>query len=602
MSTSFAAKNLPSLPEASVQARGHQSIWKRFLSYYAPQKHLLIADLICALIIAAIDLSYPQILRGLINSLFQGSAAEIYKALWIVCLGLAGLYALRVVCRYFVAAWGHIMGLRMEARMREDLFDMYQRFSFTYYDQHNTGDLMSRLISDLFDISEAAHHGPENLLISGLEIVGSFILLSLINWKLALALFIITAIMAAILFVQNRAMKSTFMENRKKISAVNSRLQDSLAGIHVTKSFANEHVERAKFRKSNDDYSASKTNTYQTMGRYMATSAGMFGLLYVTIILLGGLLIAQGEMLASDLAIFALYIGIFMSPIEVLINFAEVFQKASAGFKRFVEVLDTTPDIVDKNGATALQLKEGHVEFKNVNFSYDGKERVIKDLNLNLEPGKTYALVGPSGGGKSTTCSLLLRFYEIDGGSICIDGQDIREVTQKSLREALGLVQQDVYLFDGTLRENIAYGRPDATEEEIHEAARKAHIDKFIDSLPDGFDTQVGERGTRLSGGQKQRVAIARIFLRDPKVLILDEATSALDNESERFVQQSLTELAKGRTTIIIAHRLSTIVNADEIISIQDGRVAEQGSHAELMKRNGIYASYYRMQFGTEQA
>lgn len=581
----------------SATPKKKKGLWGRFIVYYAPQRHLFYADLFFALVAAGVDLAYPQILRGLINNVFTGPAEEIYRVLFIVTFGLIGLYALRTIAKYFVAAWGHIMGLRMEAAMRQDLFDMYQRFSFSYYDKHNTGDLMSRLVSDLFDISEAAHHGPENLLISVIQIVGSFILLSFISFKLSLLLAVLTIIMGVALFWQNKNMRAVFSDNRKKISGINSQLQDSLAGIHVVKSFANEHVEREKFRVSNDAYSASKTKTYRTMGTYFASSSAMFGVLYIMIVVVGGILVARGEMRASDMAIFALYIGIFTRPIELLINFAETFQKASAGFKRFVEVLDTTPDILDKPDAKPLQVTEGNISYQHVDFAYTDDEPVLQDLNLEVKAGSTVALVGPSGGGKSTICSLLLRFYDVDGGSISIDGQDVRDVTQRSLRNSVGMVQQDVYLFDGTIAENIGYGKPDASFEEIVDAAKKANIHSFIETLPDGYDTEVGERGTRLSGGQKQRVAIARIFLKDPKILILDEATSALDNESERYVQESLNELAKGRTTIIIAHRLSTITGANEIITIQDGKVAERGTHDELMAKDGTYARYYRMQF-----
>ena len=465
---------------------------------------------------------------------------------------------------------------------------------------------MSRVVNDLFDICEAAHHVPEWIIICGIEIVGSFVILFAIAPVLALAMAVVTAVFAAIMFWQNMRMREVFSDNRKKISGINAQLQDSLAGMRVVKSFANEEAERSKFRASNDRYLSSKENMYHAMGVYTATYGLLSGVLYVIVVLLGGWLVAQGQLQAVDMATFALYISLFCTPLETLVNSAETYQKAIAGFKRMDEVLSTAPDIQDKPDAADLQVTAGAVEYRDVCFSYEDVELgeggadgrpVIDHMNLSIKPGQTIALVGPSGGGKSTTCSLLPRFYDVAAGSISIDGQDVRDVTQQSLRRAIGLVQQDVYLFDGTIGENIAYGKPGATAEEIAEAARRANIDAFIESLPQGYDTVVGERGSRLSGGQKQRVAIARVFLKNPKILILDEATSALDNESEEAVQESLEELARGRTTIIIAHRLSTIKHADEIATVEHGRVVERGTHEELLARGGTYARYYRMQF-----
>ena len=524
---------------------------KRFLSYYKPQMGLFVADTLCALVLAAIDLAFPIILRNLTGGLFTQGQAAIMQALGMIAVGLVLMYVIRCACRYFVSYWGHVMGARMESKMREDLFDQYERFSFAYFDRNSSGDMMSRVVNDLFDICEAAHH-------------------------------------------------------RKKISGINAQLQDSLAGMRVVKSFANEQTERSKFRASNNRYLSSKENMYHAMGVYTATYGLLSGVLYVIVVLLGGWLVAQGQLQAVDMATFALYISLFCTPLETLVNSAETYQKAIAGFKRMDEVLSTVPDIQDKPGAADLQVTAGAVEYRDVCFSYEDVELgergadgrpVIDHMDLSIKPGQTIALVGPSGGGKSTTCSLLPRFYDVAAGSISIDGQDVRDVTQHSLRRAIGLVQQDVYLFDGTIGENIAYGKPGATAEEIAEAARRANIDIFIESLPQGYDTVVGERGSRLSGGQKQRVAIARVFLKNPKILILDEATSALDNESEEAVQESLEELARGRTTIIIAHRLSTIKHADEIATVEHGRVVERGTHEELLARGGTYARYYRMQF-----
>lgn len=580
-------------------------MFRRFLSYYKPQMGLFVADTVCALVLAAIDLAFPIILRNLTGGLFTQGQAVIMQALGMIAVGLVLMYAARCACRYFVSYWGHVMGARMESKMREDLFDQYERFSFAYFDRNSSGDMMSRVVNDLFDICEAAHHVPEWIIICGIEIIGSFVILFTIAPVLALAMAVVTAAFAFIMFWQNMRMREVFSDNRKKISGINAQLQDSLAGMRVVKSFANEETERSKFRASNNRYLSSKENMYHAMGVYTATYGLLSGVLYVIVVLLGGWLVAQGELQAVDMATFALYISLFCTPLETLVNSAEMYQKAIAGFKRMDEVLSTAPDIQDKPGAADLQVTAGAVEYRDVCFSYEDVELgtddearpVIDHMDLSIKPGQTIALVGPSGGGKSTTCSLLPRFYDVAAGSISIDGQDVRDVTQQSLRRAIGLVQQDVYLFDGTIGENIAYGKPGATAEEIAEAARRANIDAFIESLPQGYDTVVGERGSRLSGGQKQRVAIARVFLKNPKILILDEATSALDNESEEAVQESLEELARGRTTIIIAHRLSTIKHADEIATVEHGRVVERGTHEELLARGGTYARYYRMQF-----
>ena len=581
-------------------------MFKRFLAYYKPQMHLFVADTVCALGIAAIDLAFPVILRSLTHGLYTEGPEAIMSMLGFIAAGLIAMYVLRFAFRYFVSAQGHIMGARMESKMREDLFDQYERMSFSYLDNHNSGDMMSRVVNDLFDICEAAHHVPEWVITCSIEIVGALVILFTISPVLAGAMALVTAVFAAVMVRQNFTMRSVFSDNRRKISEVNSQLQDSLAGMRVVKSFANEDTERTKFRAANDRYLDSKVAQYHVMGSYQGTCAVLTGALFIVVVVLGGYLVAQGQMTAVDMGTFALYITLFSTPVETLVNSTENYQKAIAGFKRVDEVLQTAPDIQDAPDAKPLVVSAGAIEYRDVCFSYEEEELrdanapqrpVIDHLNLVIKPGETIALVGPSGGGKSTTCSLLPRFYDVASGSITIDGQDVRSVTQRSLREAIGLVQQDVYLFDGTLRDNIAYGRPGASQEEIEQAARRANIHEFIASLPEGYDTVVGERGSRLSGGQKQRVAIARVFLKDPAILILDEATSALDNESEEAVQQALSDLARGRTTVIIAHRLSTIKDADEIVTIKDGRAVERGTHEELLYRGGTYATYYRMQF-----
>lgn len=578
------------------------ALMRRFLGYYQGQMHLFVGDIACAVVVAGIDLAFPQILRTLTGGLFTQGASAILDALGYLAAGLVALYAVRFACRYFVAYWGHVMGARMESRMREDLFDAYQRMSFSFFDRNKSGDLMSRLVSDLFDISETAHHGPEFLLIGAVEIVGSFVILGFVNVPLTLVLAAVLVVLTAYNLRANLRMKAIFRENRVRISNVNSRVEDSLAGIRVVKGFAAEDVEKDKFRTSNDAYLDSKVRMYRAMGTYQAGIAALMGALYTVIVCLGGWLIARGQMQPQDLATFALYITLFTTPIDNILNFTETFQKAIAGFRRFEEMLVAEPDVKDAPGARPLAVTRGAISYRGVHFSYDEGPEVLHGLDLTVRPGSTVALVGPSGGGKSTICALLPRFYDVRAGSVLIDGQDVRDVTVRSLRQAIGIVQQDVYLFDGTIAENIAYGRPDATADEIREAAREANIEEFVESLPDGFETMVGERGARLSGGQKQRIAIARVFLKDPQVLILDEATSALDNESERAVQRSLARLSHGRTTIVIAHRLSTIKGADEIVTIDHGRVAEKGTHDELLARGGTYARYYRMQFGDGHA
>jgi len=569
---------------------------KKFIQYYAPYKGVFFLDLICAAVISLADLAFPQILRTLTKTLFTESSDAILRALIPITLVLFVMYVIQAGCKYYVSYQGHMMGAHMERDMRQRLFDHYESLSFSYYDQNNSGQMMSKLVSDLFDISEFAHHGPENLFISLIKIVGSFVFLFLINWKLAIPLLVLVAFMLFFSYGQNKKMQATFMDNRRKIGNLNSSLQDTLAGIRVVQSFANEDIEREKFKKSNQSFLISKDANYRCMGSFTGGNLFFQGMMYLMTLVFGGWLIAHGQMEPADLAMYALYIGIFISPIQILVELTEMMQKGLSGFRRFLDVVETEPEIVDAEDAEPLENIKGHVRYENVSFHYNDDDSLVLDnVSFDIPAGKSIALVGPSGSGKTTICSLLPRFYDVSGGRIIIDGKDVRKLTLQSLRNQIGLVQQDVYLFCGSIRENIAYGRPDASMEEIIEAAKKANIHEFIMGLPDGYETFVGERGTRLSGGQKQRISIARVFLKNPSILILDEATSALDNESEKFIQQSLEELAKDRTTITIAHRLSTIRNADEILVVAENGIVECGTHDELLEKGGIYAHYYEM-------
>ena len=569
---------------------------KKFIRYYAPYKAVFFLDLICAAVISLVDLAFPQILRTLTKTLFAEPADRILQALLPIGAGLLVIYILQALCKYYVSYQGHMMGAHMERDMRQQLFDHYEKLSFSYYDQNNSGQMMSKLVSDLFDIAEFAHHGPENLFISLIKIIGSFVFLFLINWKLAIPLLVMVVFMIFFSGSQNRKMQTTFMDNRQKIGNVNSSLQDTLAGIRVVQSFANEEIEREKFMESNHGFLLSKKANYQCMGSFMSGNLFFQGMMYLITLVFGGWLIAHGQMEVADLAMYALYIGIFISPIQILVELTEMMQKGLSGFRRFLDVVETEPEITNAPDAELLDDVKGDVNYENVFFHYsDDDTPVLENVSFHIPAGKSIALVGPSGSGKTTICSLLPRFYDVTGGKITVDGKDVRKLTLESLRNQIGLVQQDVYLFCGSIRENIAYGKPDATMEEIEDAAKKANIHDFIMELPDGYETFVGERGTRLSGGQKQRISIARVFLKNPPILILDEATSALDNESERWIQQSLEELAKNRTTITIAHRLSTIRNADEILVVADNGIAERGTHDELIARGGIYAHYYEM-------
>ena len=569
---------------------------KKFIHYYGPYKAVFFIDLICAAVISLIDLAYPQILRTMTKTLFTQDQSRILQALPVIAVGLFLMYVIQCLCKYYVTCQGHMMGANMERDMRQELFDHYQQLSFSYYSQNNSGQMMSKLVSDLFDISEFAHHGPENLFISLVKIIGAFVFLFFINKKLAFPLIILVIVMFWFSFKQNTRMQATFMENRRKIGDVNASLQDTLSGIRVVQSFANEDIEHDKFQKSNEAFLLSKRDNYRCMGSFMSSNLFFQGMMYLVTLVYGGYLIANGEMQTADLAMYALYIGIFISPIQILVELVEMMQKGLSGFRRFLDVMETESEITDAPDARELTDVKGHVSYEHVSFHYsDDNTPVLSDISIDIPAGKSVALVGPSGGGKTTICSLLPRFYDVTEGRITVDGKDIRGLTLKSLRNNIGTVQQDVYLFDGTIRDNIAYGKPGASDEEIIAAAKRASIHDFIMELPQQYDTYVGERGTRLSGGQKQRISIARVFLKNPPILILDEATSALDNESERWIQRSLEELSQNRTTITIAHRLSTIRDADEIIVITEDGIAERGTHEELLDMNGVYAAYYNM-------
>ena len=569
--------------------------FQKFIQYYKPYKKVFIFDLICAAFISLVDLAYPQILRSLTKTLFLKDASTILKTLPVIGGILFICYVFQAFCKYYVSCQGHIMGAQMERDMRRKLFDHYENLSFSYYDQHNTGQMMSRLVSDLFDISEAAHHGPENLFISLVKIVGSFIFLFIIQWKLAIILLVIVLLMIFFSAKQNRRMQATFLDNRRKIGDINASLQDSLSGIRIVQSFANEDIEREKFHLGNEAFLDSKRDNYHAMGSFQSGNTFFQGMMYLVTLLAGGYFIALGQMSAADLAMYALYIGIFISPIQILVELTEMIQKGMSGFIRYQAIIDIEPEITDCVDAVDMKHPDGDICYHDVSFNYEDNEIVLNNIDFTIKSGKSVALVGPSGGGKTTICSLLPRFYDITDGSITIGGQNIKNIKLESLRNSIGIVQQDVYLFGASVKENIAYGKPDATFDEIVEAAKKANIHDFIMTLPDGYDTFVGERGTRLSGGQKQRISIARVFLKNPPILILDEATSALDNESEQHIQKSLDALSKNRTTITIAHRLSTIQNADEILVIDGQTIKERGTHEELITFGGLYAKYYYM-------
>ena len=559
-----------------------------FLSYFGPHRRLFLLDMLCALFIGAVDLIFPLISRRAINTMLP---AHAYHTFFVVMGIMAAAYLVRAFFYYIIAYYGHTFGIRVEADIRRDLFRHMQSLGYEFYDHNRTGQLMSRLTTDLFEITELAHHGPEDLMISLLTIVGALIVMFTIEWRLALVVCIILPILLIVVITRRRKMSRVSRGVKKRTAAINAEIESSLSGIRTAKAFANEAVEFGKFSEANDRFKVSKREFHREMGIFSGSLEFFLSILSVAVITVGGTLIMQGRMDLVDLFTFSLYISTFTSPVRKLVNFAEMFANGFAGLGRFVELMRTEPKLRDAPDAKALVHVRGAIDVEDVSFSYEENQEVLEHVTLYVRPGETVAVVGPSGGGKSTLCRLIPRFYDVTSGRICIDGQDVRSVTQESLHHAIGVVQQDVFLFADTIANNIRYGRPDATMEEIREAARQAEIYDDIMAMPDGFDTYVGERGTLLSGGQKQRVSIARIFLKNPPILILDEATSALDSVTESKIQHALDHLAEGRTTLIIAHRLSTIRSASRILVVADGRICEQGTHEELMRLGGLYAT-----------
>ena len=572
--------------------------WRKFLSYYRPYIGMFLADMFFACLGAGVTLIIPLIIRYITGTVVYFEADEASSLIIKLTLVMFALVLIEAFCNFFIGTYGHIMGAKMERDMRHELFAHYQKLSFSFYDNQKVGQLMSRVTNDLFDISELCHHGPEDIVISVMKLAGSLIILWNINIKLTLTAFIMIPFMVAFAIVLNRRMKRAFKRNREKIADVNAQIEDSLSGIRVVKSFSNEEIEMKKFDAGNERFLLSKKDSYYNMGTYNSGLGAFTTLITVAVILVGGLSLAGGGITIPDLLAFLLYISNFTEPIKKLVTLTEQFQNGMSGYERFYEIVSIEPELKDRDNALELESLEGYVEFENVSFKYDenGPE-IFTNLNLKVDKGEYVALVGSSGVGKSTICSLIPRFYDVTGGSVKIDGIDVRDIALKSLRNGIGIVQQDVYMFAGNVMENIGYGKPDAGEEEIIAAAKAANAHEFIMSLPDGYNTDIGQRGVKLSGGQKQRLSLARVFLKNPPILIFDEATSALDNESERIVQESLEKLAKGRTTFVIAHRLSTIRNAGKILVVTEQGISEEGTHEELIDKKGIYEHLYSMQF-----
>ncbi len=573
--------------------RKEKPVLKRFLYYYKPHKKIFILDMLASLCVSLLAIVYPVVTRAMLNDLIPNKK---YQMIVIAGVSLLGLYIIRMLLNFFIQYYGHIMGVRMQAQMRSDMFNHLEKLPYSFYDSHETGKIMSRMTNDLMDISELAHHGPENIIISSISVISAFLYLSSINIYLTLIIFVCVPFLLLIAMLLRKRMREAFQKSRQSIAQINASLEGSISGIRVTKAFTNAKKESEKFEEGNEAFVASRKEAYRAMGQFHSSTSFITDVFNVIVLIAGGLFLYNGFINFADYSAFVVSVGLFISPVMTLINFMEQFQNGVTGFERFVEIMDAEPER-DDEGATDVGTLEGRIELQNVSYSYDGSSEVLKNVSLTVEKGKTYALVGPSGGGKTTICHLIPHFYKLDEGKILIDGKDIREMTNESLRKNIGIVQQDIYLFNSTIKENILYGRLDATDEEVIDAAKRANIHDYIMSLEKGYDTEIGERGVRLSGGQKQRLSIARVFLKNPPILILDEATSALDNTTEIYIQQSLDELCRGRTTIVVAHRLSTIKNADEIAVISGGEMVENGTHDSLMALDGEYAKLYKLQF-----
>ena len=566
---------------------------KRFLAYYKPHKVLFFFDMLAALLVALIAIVYPIITRTMLNDYIPQNNIRMV----VICGALLlGVYIARMLLNYFIQYYGHVMGVKMQAQMRSDMFNHLEKLPYSFFDNNETGKIMSRMTNDLMDISELAHHGPENLIISTISIVASFIYLCTINWWMTLIVFACVPFLVVITMILRKRMRSAFMRSRQAVAEINASLESSVSGIRVTKAFNNAKKESQKFEEGNSRFVSARSDAYKAMGQFHSATSFVTDIFNVVVLIAGGFFMAKNFIGVGDYTAFTISVGLFISPVMTLINFMEQYQNGVTGFQRFLEIMDAQPE-QDALGAVDIGRAEGHIEFLNVTYSYDNGAEVLKNLSLDVKQGEKFALVGPSGGGKTTICHLIPHFYDIQQGTILIDGRDISTITRASLRRNIGIVQQDIYLFNASVRDNILYGRLDATEKEVIEAAKRANIHDYIMSMENGYDTIIGERGVRLSGGQKQRLSIARVFLKNPAILILDEATSSLDNTTEILIQQALDELCKGRTTLVVAHRLSTIKNADEIAVTSGGEIVEKGTHEQLMEQNGIYANLYKLQF-----
>lgn len=570
---------------------------KRFLHYYKPHKLIFTLDMLASFFMAMIAILYPIITRVMLNDLIPDRK---YRLIVLAGLGLLLIYVIRMFLNFFVQYYGHVMGVRMQAQMRSDMFNHLEKLPFSFYDNHETGKIMSRMTNDLMDISELAHHGPENLLISSVSIICSFVYLCTIEWRLTLIIFACVPFLILIAMTLRKKMRDAFMRSRQSVAEINASLESSIQGIRVTKAFTNAEKEKEKFEEGNTAFVNSRKDAYKAMGQFHSATSFITDIFNVVVLIAGGLFMFNGVITFADYSAFFLAVNLFISPVMTLINFMEQYQSGVTGFSRFIEIMDAKPEEDAPDSLDAGKL-DGKIEFRDVVYAYDDEKDVLNGISLTIEKGKKYALVGPSGGGKTTICHLIPHFYNVTSGEILIDGKEIHTLTAESLRRNIGIVQQDIYLFNASIRDNILYGRLDATEDEVMEAAKRANIHDYIMTLEKGYDTVIGERGVRLSGGQKQRLSIARVFLKNPPILILDEATSALDNTTEILIQEALDELCKGRTTLVVAHRLSTIKNADEIAVVADGMIAEQGTHDDLVAKGGIYADLYRLQFRAGQ-